>query len=665
MIAKDAAPHSTASNCKIVGVGEVQQIKPPFIVFWGFNHFLVVEGFKNNLVFLNDPAIGHRTIHLDEFSEKFTGIVLTFQKSPEYKPTGQKPSFIPALVRRLRNQKLALSFLVFTGFGLIIPGILLPTFTQVFIDNYLVKNMTKWLLPLLIGLLLLAVIRGALAYLQAYFLLRFRMKLSLTSSSKFLWHILHLPLVFFSHRSSGDIAQRMEINDMVANLLSNQLIATILNIVTVTFFVTLMFVYSPELATICITIALLNLVMFRYINPSITRVNKSLALDWGKLFGITMNGLSMIETYKATGNEGNLFSRWSGQFAKVSNLQQDAGVVVQLLFAGVFFLSNLNTIVVLGFGSFLIAHGKMTVGTLVAFQGLLLSFSEPFFQLIFSGSLLQQMHGNMNRLDDVLNYKSLPIANTNANDVSTKLTGKIMIQNISFGYNKFDKALITDFSLEIKPSQRIGIIGAGSNSGKSTIAKLILGLYTPWSGQILFDNIPREKINNSVIAGTVAYVSQDIRLFEGSIRENITLWDTTISEEKMITAAKDAAIHNLISSRDGGYDSMVLENGRNFSGGECQRLEIARSLSIDPLLLILDEATSALDPIVEEQIMFNIKQRKCACLIIANRLSTIRDCDEIIVLDKGQIVQRGTHAQLINNTDGVYYNLVNIVQDTQ
>lgn len=654
-------------------INDLQDIQPPYIVFWSFNHFLVVEGFNKDRVYLNDPALGSRKVTIEEFSENYTGITLTFELEKNFKPGGQKPTFFPALARRLRGQQVALTFLILTGLGLIVPGILLPAFTKIFIDGYLTLQMTEWLYPLVIGLILTSIVRSALAWLQAYFLLRFQMKLSLSSISQFIWHVLRLPMIFFSQRTIGDIVQRTDINNRVADLLSNQLIATVLDLVTVMFFTILMFFYSVPLTITTVSIALLNIIVLKVSSEHQTNVNKSLSLDWGKLYGISMNGISMIETYKATGREQDFFAQWSGQFAKVSNAQQKSGFITQLLETVSAFILNCNNVVVLGFGGYLVMEGNLSIGTLVAFQSLLMSFTQPFTRLISAVNQLQQMHGDMNRLDDVLSYpiekdrfqnqgqEIESVKNTSTRKIlKPKLSGRLELRDVTFGYNRLDPPLITNFSLIIEKGQQIAIVGP-SSCGRSTIARLILGLYHPWSGEILFDGEPCKKITRDIFANSVSLIDQKSCLFEGTVAENLTLWDSTIPESDIIQAAKDAEIHILIADRKNGYDSLVQENGKNFSGGERQRLEIARALSINPSLLILDDATSALDAPIEAAIVNNIKKRGLTTLMTSHRLSTFRASDEIIVLDQGKIVQRGTHEILSQDKTGLYNRLVRAV----
>lgn len=633
----------------------------PMIVHWNFNHFIVLEGFKKGKAYLNDPASGPRTVSEEEFDQSFTGIVLTFEITEDFEKGGEKSSVVKALSKRLKGSRIGLSYVILVGLAMVIPGLVIPIFSKVFVDEILLGGKQTWLKALLWGMGMTALIKAILTFIQEHYLLKLETKIALSTSGKFLWHVLRLPVEFFSQRYSGDISSRMQSNDRVAQILSGQLAVTALNFVMIIFYFVLMLQYDVFLTLLAVAVATMNMLYLKFVSSKRTDQNRKLLQDRGKLLGTSMSGLQTIETLKATGSESDFFSKWAGYQAKTLNAEQEMGVSTQLLSGIPMLLSSLTDAVVLILGGYRILSGHMTVGMLVAFQGLMTSFMGPVNGLVSLGSTLQEMEGDMNRLDDVLKYpideqmhESVEMSGMEVEDV--KLQGYVKIENLTFGYSPLDSPLIEDFNLDLKPGYRVALVG-GSGSGKSTIAKLISGIYKPWSGDILFDEQKRAQIPRRIINNSLSVVDQDICMFGASIRDNITLWDQSIPEIHVINAAKDAFIHEEITARIGGYEHHLTEGGANFSGGQRQRLEIARALVTNPSILVLDEATSALDTMTEKMIDQNIRRRGCTCVIVAHRLSTIRDCDEIIVLERGKIVQRGTHDEL-KNIDGHYKTLI-------
>jgi len=633
----------------------------PMIVFWEFNHFLVVEGFGRDRVYLNDPAGGPRAVSAQEFDRSFTGVVLTFEPGPDFVRAGERPNLLLSLKRRLAGSESALAYVVLAGLALVIPGLVIPTFSRVFVDSVLVGGLKSWIAPLLVGMALTACLRAALTWLQQVYLLRLETKFALATSSQFLWHVLRLPIEFFSQRYGGEIGERVSLNDRAARLLSGQLATTLVNVMLVVFYLVLMFQYDRVLPLVGLFIAALNLVGLSLVARRRVDVNQALLQERGKLMGTTMSGLQIIETLKASGGESDFFARWAGHQANVVNAEQQLGLASQALAVLPPFLSALNTLAILTLGGLRIMEGRLSMGQLVAFQSLMASFMAPINQLVELGGTLQEAQGDLSRLDDVLQYPPDPQTDSPAAPGQTvgklRLAGRLELRNVTFGYSRLEPPLIEDFSLTLEPGARVALVGS-SGSGKSTVAKLVAGLYSPWAGEILFDGTPRAQIPRSVINNSLAMVDQDIFLFEGTVRENLALWDATLPEAVLTQAARDAAIHEEISARADGYDYVTQEGGRNYSGGQRQRLEIARALAGHPAILVLDEATSALDAHTEKVVDDSLRRRGCTCLIIAHRLSTIRDCDEIIVLERGHVVQRGTHEELFRAKSGAYARLI-------
>jgi len=635
----------------------------PMVVFWNFNHYLVVEGFRNGKVYLNDPAAGKRVVSDEEFDLSFTGVALTFELGAEFKKGGQPQSVLAALKRRFVGLNDAIAYLVLVGVALVLPGLVVPVFSSVFIDKLLISGMDSWLKPLLLGIVITALLRVALTWLESYYLLRVRTQIALASASKFFWHVLRLPVEFYTQRSPGEISSRVGINDKVAGMLSGDLAKAFLAVVQAVFFAALMFFYDVWLTLISIVVVSINVFVMQQISQKTKEASQKLAIDGGKVFGATMSGLRVMETVKSSGGESSFFSKWAGYQAKYVNSEQAMARVGLVMGSLPALLTVLNGLLILGVGGMRVIDGHLSIGMLVAFQSLAASFTGPVQSLVGLGKKMLEVQGDMNRLDDVMQYRedpwlnSGPLTQTKGGQVAAKLAGKVELNNISFGYNPAGSALVENFNLVLNPGERVAIVGP-SGCGKSTISRLVMGLYEPWGGSIKFDDQPREAFGRYEFFNSVALVDQDIVLFEGSIRDNLSMWDKSVSDQDVIQAAKDACIHDVIMSRPGGYDSKLEENGVNMSGGQRQRLEIARALATNPRILVMDEGTSALDPATEQQIDENLRRRGCACIIIAHRLSTIRDADEIVVLSYGHIVERGTHDNLIQIDGGFYSRLI-------
>ncbi|AYZ14341.1 NHLP family bacteriocin export ABC transporter peptidase/permease/ATPase subunit [Chryseobacterium arthrosphaerae] len=644
-------------------IEKLMEVQTPAIIFWNFNHFLVLEGFTKNKVYLSDPAQGRYQVTHQEFDDAYTGVVLTFNPTENFERGNEKRGLMSSLAERISNSKLSVIYLILASLFLVIPGLVIPSFIKIFIDKYLVNGYAGFVMPLLLIMGAVLLVNSALVYIQQYYLLKLETKLALTTSSRFLWHVFHLPIAFFTQRYSGEIGNRVSLNDKVARLLSGDLANAALNIIIVIFYAFLMFSYDVPLTIIGILMAAINVAVLRYVSTARKDGNRRLSNENGKLLGTTTSGISMIETLKASGRENDFFTNWIGYLAKVTNAQQELGWLTIRLNAIPPLVTSLTTTLILGVGALRIMDGEMTLGTLVAFTFLMGNFISPVNQLVSAGAMLHETESDMNKIDDVMNYEidDQFLENTDKKTIvkeegNSKLVGYFEMREVTFGYNTTMPALIQNFSLKLKPGSRVALVG-GSGSGKSTVAKIASGLYKPWKGEILFDGKNKDDIPRNVITESLGVIDQDVLIFNGTIKENISFWDATISDKSIIQSAKDAAIHDVIAARNDAYDSSVLEGGGNFSGGQRQRLEIARALATNPSILVMDEATSALDPTAEKTVMDNIKKRGCTCLIVAHRLSTIIDCDEIIVMEYGKIVERGTHQDLMK-LNGVYSKLI-------
>lgn len=636
----------------------LHEVPMPCIIHWNFNHFVVLEGIQGERVYINDPAIGRRRIDMAELDLAFTGVVLTMERTEAFRKLGKKPQGLWLLLRELRGSKKAVGLLVVLSFALIVPSIVAAGFSKIFVDEILIQHTTSWLVPLLIGMAVTAAFRAILTATRQSLLLRLQTKLAVVMISRFLWHIMALPVEFFTQRHTGDIASRVNANEQIARLLSSGIAANALNLTSIFFFAAAMAIYDMPLAAIGVSMSLANVLALKFIGERRQDLSRSLAIEQGKLMGATVSAVRTIETLKASGLEDEAFGKWAGVQAKALNAEQQLGMSSVVLDMLPTLFSGLTVAAILGIGGLRVIEGSLTLGSLVAFQSLMASFSGPVTELVNYVGNFQTIRGALERLEDVYNYPPDKSGKdvVAADRFPPKLTGKVELGNIQFGYSVLEPPLLADLSITIQPGSRVALVGA-SGSGKSTLAKLICGLYRPWAGDIRIDGWTVPEIPSQVFANSVAYVDQDVFLFEGTARDNLTLWDLTVAEADLSQALKDAAIHEDIATRLGNYDCYVNEGGTNFSGGQRQRIEIARALVSNPSVLVLDEATAALDPITEKAIDDNLRRRGCTCIIIAHRLSTIRDCDEIIVLEQGKIAERGTHEQLILH-QGAYAKLV-------
>ncbi len=631
----------------------------PCIIHWNFNHFVVLCGFKGNKAVINDPAKGTYSVPMETFDKSFTGICLMFAPSEEFQPSGKPKSVLAFVKKKLSGAGGAFALVVITTVITSLIGIITPGFSNVFADRLLSGSNPEWLMPFIYGISGLAVVQIIVAWIQTVYSLKVNGKIAIVANSEYMWHVLRLPMEFFSQRMAGDITGRRSQNASIAGTIISTFAPLAIQGIMMIFYLFVMLRYSVILSLVGIASIFINMAVSSFISKKRINITRVSSRDAGKLAGATVAGIEMIESIKSSGAENGFFEKWSGYQANVNagtvkftKLNAYMGIIPSVV-------SMLTNAIVLMGSVYLCQQGEWTVGMITAFSGFLNSFVSPAMQFVSASQVIQEMRTDMERIEDVMEYPAdIPSVSedNDENQEFDKLSGKIELKNVTFGYSRLAEPLIKDFSMTLLPGQRVAFVGP-SGCGKSTISKLISGLYKPWSGEILFDGKPISEINRSVFTGSLSVVDQDIILFEDTIANNIKMWDTSIEDFEMILAARDAQIHNDIMQRDGGYQYKLAEGGKDLSGGQRQRLEIARVLAEDPTIIIMDEATSALDAKTEYDVVKSIENRGITCIVVAHRLSTIRDCDEIIVLDRGQVVERGTHEELYAN-GGVYTQLV-------
>ena len=638
-------------------VSDLEDMPLPFVIFWQFNHFLVVEGFSKRGVHLNDPATGRRVVDDEEFDRSYTGVAIAFEPAPGFEAESKTSAAFGSILNYLAVTRPAIAYAFGCGLALIVPGLLVPAFVRVFVDNVLLAGDRSFVPIVVIGIVLTLALQIAVLELQERVMLRVQTKLAVTSASRFMSRLLDLPMSFFAQRSPGELSYRVSLNDRVAELLSQRVLSTVVGLVATLFFLGMMLYFDVGLALVVLAMTALNIGALMAVARSRSDDSASLLHEEGRLGAQVADGLASIETLKAGGAEEAFFRRWSGQQARVLNIRQRFAIPTQILNAVPQLPAALTTVAILAIGGWRVIDGTLSIGTLLAFQLLAGEFAAPFSTIVDLGADLQSIGVTVRRLDDVTNYKTAPIDPAAFVPLPPiDVASRIDVRGVTFTHSPVSKPSVSEVSFIAEPGRWIALVGA-TGSGKSSIVRLLVGLDVPTSGEIALDDVGYDRIEPATFARRVAFVDQTITLFPGTVRDNITLWDSTIDDAAVERAARDAVIHDEILARPGAYDGMVAEDGTNMSGGQRQRLEIARALSRDPTVLVLDEATSALDATTEFVLAENLRRRGCTCVLVAHRLSTIRDCDEILVVDEGVVVERGRHEELVA-LRGRYFALV-------
>ena len=651
------------------GLESLKEVRGPAILFWEFNHFLVFEGFRRDRVALNDPALGPRTVSLEEFDRSYTGIVLTMEPGPQFQRGGRAPSVWPVVVRRMTSEPMGALFILIAGLLLILPQLVMPVFAQIYLDEVIGNSMGQWLKPMLWAMALTIGLQVALQHLQLVGTRSLEKRLTRRFAIGFEHQILALPERFYSQRHASDIAGRMGINASIAEFIGGRLIPMLTGLVLLVFYLILTFLYSPWLGLLILSTTAINALVVQ-LNLRTQRDNSiSLQKDAAKSGSVVVSAMRDIETIKAAAIEPDVFRRFAGYQSRLLNTLQ----ALQLRNARLRLVPNglttFNEIAVLLLGFLLVIRGELTLGMLLAAQTIAFSLKGQIERLIGFVQQLPEFEAGVLRLEDVLEQPRDPLldggevknpGSTGTEFTLSRLSGGIEIQDLQYGFTAIQAPLIDGLSLVIHPGMRVALVG-GSGSGKSTLAKLLAGLHQPTGGTIRFDGRTLLDLPRAVVVSSLAMVQQEIQLFGCSVRDNLSLWNPAIDDSSLLEACRDAELLEVVRGLPEGLDTMLNEGGRNLSGGQRQRLELARALVNNPSILIMDEATSALDTDTEQKLINNLSRRGCTQVIVAHRLSTIRDADLILVMEQGRVIQQGTHENLLQDQNGAYAQLLSEV----
>ena len=658
-IIKAAESYDLAGEYVQADADEVFNQKFPLIVHWKKRYYTLIKSVKGDIVTVIDPSRGEYKLKKDKFISLYSGGYFKFEKTADFKTGGHRESLVGLLRPRLRNIRKALVFLFVLSLLCILLDLTLSKFQKNFLDEIIGADneMSAEDYFYLGTLYLVMVFFTIFSLLKTALVLQTSRKTSAASGSRLFKKMFGQPLKFFEQYSAGELMTRIENNVQLDNSIMQSLVPRFIDVFMTVFYFLMLISYNAVIALVCLGIEIIYLIISIQFQNRNAIAARSMATSTGSLNTSVLNGMNMIDTIKSTGAERSFYNIWYSSQSQFNENKMTRFKITAMTTLINSLHNSALTIVQLFLGAYFIRHGHFTLGTMALFQTVLNNMRNSLNNCLNSVNTLQSMRTNIERVNDINERETRePIPLDMSDDSVDKLDGSIEVNHICYRYNSGDELAVNDVSLKVGRGQMVALVGS-TGCGKSTLLKIMADLYEAESGEVLYSGKKRSEIPDVVFHSSITTVDQETVVFEDSIFSNIKMWDETIEDYEVLVASKDAQIHDRISRERDGYSATMLENGKNFSGGELQRLELARALSHEPTMLFLDEFTSALDALTEDKVIKSIRDKKTTCVIVAHRLSTIVDCDRIYVMDHGKVVEEGTHDELYKLC-GLYKKLI-------
>ncbi len=657
-VCKAAEYYGLLAQVKQVSAQELKNHKLPVLVCWKKKYYAVVTHISSKRVKILDPAKGSYTVTFEKFSSSYAGRIITLEKTPAFSEGGKRESVFDLLLRRLSGNKRWLLFISAFSAATVFINMRYLVYKQQMVDQVMSGEDSSRRLFLSFMLLFIILVQFVIEAYHEILISRVSRNMAANAGADIYRRMLYMPLSFFEKTSRGEIMERLNKNSSIDRSLLTTLAPKLLKGVSLVFYLFLIYSYNAILSTVLLASYMALSLLIVYIQSYTVTLNRSMASSSESMRSSMLNALNSIDSIKASGSEDRFFRLWNSQASDYSR-QQETSMALDSFINILQIIQGLCTSTLMLFlGAYLIIKGELTIGMLSCIQSVFGNVSGDLSSMLSTTKQLRTMQTTLERVYDIETYETTPEHPLGENTNPDKLSGRIEVSHLYYRYNEGDDLVLDDVSFTIEPGEMVALVGA-SGCGKSTLMKLVYGLYTPKEGSITYDGKKRDEIPDVIFHSSITGVDQDINMFADSVRANLKMWDDNVEDFEMILASRDAQIHDRIMKNYNGYDSMISDGARNYSGGEQQRLELARAISAEPSVLILDEFTSALDALTEEKVFKAIRMKGTSCLIAAHRFSTVVSCDKIIVMDKGKIVEQGTHEELYA-AKGLYYKLLSL-----